>query len=86
MARLLRRNYSETSFLKVISISFLKQVLFVSSILRKSSWEKFETMVDSSLKIEVAVLVVVGRMSLAFLDFFPFLFPMEGKAVILSTS
>ena len=55
MARLLRRNCSETSFLKVISISFLKKVLFVSSILRNSSWEKFETMVDSSLEMEVVM-------------------------------
>ena len=53
------RNCSETSFLKVISIYFLKEVLFVSSILRKSSWDKFETMVDSSLEMEVIVLVVV---------------------------
>ena len=59
MARLLRRNCSETSFLKVISISFLKEVFFVSRNLRKSSWEKFETMVDSSLEMEVIVLVVV---------------------------
>ena len=59
MARLLRRNCSATLFLKVISISFLKEVLFVSSILRKLSWEKFETMVDSSFEMEVVVLVVV---------------------------
>ena len=59
MARLLRRKCSETSFLKVISIYFLKEVLFVSSILRKSSWDKFETMVDSSLEMKVIVLVVV---------------------------
>ena len=86
MARLLRRNCSATSFLKVVSIYFLKEVLFVSSILRKLSWEKFETMVDSSFEIEVVVLVVVEGMSLDFLDVFPFLFPMAGKAVILSTS
>ena len=86
MARLLRRNCSATSFLKVVSIYFLKEVLFVSSILRKLSWEKFETMVDSSFEIEVVVLVVVEGMSLDFLDVFLFLFPMVGKAVILSTS
>ena len=86
MARLLRRNCSATSFLKVVSIYFLKEVLFVSSILRKLSWEKFETMVDSSFEIEVVVLVVVEGMSLDFLDVFLFLFPMVGKSVILSTS
>ena len=86
MARLLRRNCSATSFLKVVSIYFLKEELFVSSILRKLSWEKFETMVDSSFEIEVVVLVVVEGMSLDFLGVFPFLFPMVGKAVILSTS
>ena len=38
---------------------FLKEVLSVSGILRKSSWDKFETMVDSSFEIEVVVLVMV---------------------------
>ena len=66
--------------LKVVSISFLKEVLFVSSTLRKSSWEKLETMVDSSFEMEVVVLVVDKWMSLVFFNVFLFLFSMAGKA------
>ena len=72
MARLLSRNFSATLSLKVDSISFLKEVLLISSILRKSSWEKLNTMLDSSFEIEVVVLVVVELMSLVF--FMSFLF------------
>ena len=38
---------------------FFKEVLFVSSILKKPSWEKFEIMVNSSFEMEVIMLVVV---------------------------
>ena len=72
IARLLSRNCSVTSSLKVYSSSFLKELLLISSILRKSSWEKLNTMVDSSFEIEVVVLVVVEWMSLVF--FMSFLF------------
>ena len=58
----------------------------MSSIFRKSSWEKLETIVDSSFEIEIVVLVVVEWMSLDLLEVFPFLFPMAGKVVVLSTS
>ena len=56
---LFSRNCSATSFLKEDSISFLKELLLVSSILRKSSLEKLDTMVDSSLEMEAVVLAVV---------------------------
>ena len=87
IARLFSRNCSATSSLKEDSIYFLKEVLLVSSILRKSSCEKLYTMVDSSLEMEAVVLVVVECVSLVFLcEIFPILFPMSGKALILSTS
>ena len=66
MARLLIRNCSVTSFLKVDSISFLKEVLLDPIILRKSSWDKLDIMVDSSFEMEVIVLVMVEWMSLVF--------------------
>ena len=85
--RLFSRNCSATSSLKEDSISFLKELLLVLSILRKSLWEKLDTMVDSSLEMEAVVLVVVECISLVFLcDMFPFLLPMFGKVLILSTS
>ena len=44
-------------------------------------------MVDSSLEMEVVVLVVVECISFVFLcDVFPFLFPISRKVLILSTS
>ena len=58
----------------------------MSSSFRKSSLEKLETVVDSSFEIEVVVLVVVEWMSFDLLKVFPFLFPMTGKVVVLSTS
>ena len=48
--------------------------------------EKLDTMVDSSFEMEAVVLVVVEWMSLVFFYVFPFLLPMAGKALILSTS
>ena len=58
----------------------------MSSIFRKLSWEKLETAVDYSFEIEVVVLVVVEWMLIDLLEVFPFLFPMTGKVVVLSTS
>ena len=40
-------------------MSFLKELLLASIILRRTSWDKLDTMVDSSLEIEAVVLVVV---------------------------
>ena len=37
---------------------FLEESIVSASILRKSSWEKLDTMVDSSLEMEAVVLVV----------------------------
>ena len=67
MARLLRLNFSATSSLKLDTISFLKEVLLISIILRKSLWEKLYTMVDSSFQMEKVVLVVGEWISLVFL-------------------
>ena len=41
-----------TSFLKENSISSLNAVFFLSNVLRKSSWEKDDTMVDASFVTE----------------------------------
>ena len=71
--RLFIHNCSVTFSLKEDSMSFLKELLLVSSILSKSSWDKLDTMVDSSLKMEAVVLVMVECISLIFLcDIFPF--------------
>ena len=79
IARLFSRNCSATSSLKEDLMSFLKELLLVSSILRKSSWDKLDTMVDSSLDMEAVVLVVVECILFVFLcDIFPF-FPMSEK-------
>ena len=59
MARFFSRNCSASSYLKVDSNSFLKEVLLVSSILRKSSSEKLVTMVNSSFEMEAVMLLVV---------------------------
>ena len=68
-------------------MSFLKELLLVSSILRKSSWKKLDTMVNSLLEMEVVVLVVVNWISFVHLcEIFLFLFPMSRKILILSTS
>ena len=50
---------SVTSSLKDGLSSFLKVALLVSIILRKSSLEKLDTIVDSSLYIDAVVFVVV---------------------------
>ena len=87
ITRLFSRKCLATSSLKKASMSFLKELLLISSILGKSSWEKLDTMVDSSLEMEAVVLVVVELISLLFLcDIFPFLFPMSKKLLILSIS
>ena len=39
-------------FLNEASISSLNVVLFLSNILRRSSWENYETIVDSSFVME----------------------------------
>ena len=72
MARLFCGNCSAISSLKVDSISFLKAVLLVSSILRKSLWEKLDTMVYSLFEMETVILVVVEWISLVFFMFFLF--------------
>ena len=59
IARLFNRNCSVTSSLKDGLSSFLKVALLVSIILRKSSLEKLDTIVDSSLYIDAVVFVVV---------------------------
>ena len=74
IARLFRRNCSATSFLNGDSSSFLKDLLLLSSIFLKSSWEKLDTLVDSSFEMEVVVLVVVEWMSLVCLEVFLFCF------------
>ena len=58
----------------------------MSRIFRKSSREKLEILVDASFEMEVVVLVVVEWMSLVFVEVFPFLFPMVGKVLGLSSS
>ena len=86
IARSFKRNGSATSFLDEDSSSFLKDLLLLSSIFRKSSREKLETLVESSFEMEVVVLVVVEWMSLVVLEVFPFLLPMVGNVLGLSTS
>lgn len=58
IAKLFSHSCSETSSLNDDSI-FFKILLLVSSILRKSSWEKLDTMLNSSLDMDVVVFVVV---------------------------
>ena len=70
---------SATSSLKVVSISFLKSLLFIYSIFRKLLCEKEEAMVDSSLDRDIVALVLVDSRLLVFVEGIPFLFSIVGK-------
>ena len=59
ITKLFSLSCSVTSSLKDGLSSFLKVALLVSIILRKSSLEKLDTIVDSSLDIDAVVFVVV---------------------------
>ena len=72
--KLFNRSCLATSSLNNVSISFFKVLLFVSSIFRKSSCDKLETMVDSSLDSDVVVLVLVEFRSVCLFGRFYFLF------------
>ena len=70
---------SATSLLKVVSIYFLKSLLFIYSIFRKLLCEKEEAMVDSSLDRDIVALVLVDSRLLVFVEGIPFLFSIVGK-------
>jgi len=74
-----------TSCLKDASISALKDVLFFSNILRKSSWENDEMIVDSSFVMDAVAVVslVVFTMEV---EYFFFLFSRLGNDFVFSMS
>ena len=59
IARLFSLSCSATSTLKDNSNCYLKVLLLVSSILRKLSWGKLDTISDSSLDMDTVVFVVI---------------------------
>ena len=67
-------------------MSFLKALLFVSSVFRKSSCKNEETMVDFLFNMDAVVLVLVDCISLVFVEGFPYLFPIVGNKSLLSRS
>ena len=76
-------SYVTTSFLKEVSISSLNIVLFLSNILRKSSWEKDDTMMASSFVTEVVSEVGLESGAFCLGDCFFFLLSMTGKETSL---
>ena len=70
MAKLFSLSCSTASSWKDDSSSFLKVLLLIFFILRKSSWEKLNTMLDSSLDMDAVVFVVVDWVSVVSWKFF----------------
>ena len=86
MAKLFSLSCSTASSWKDDSSFFLKVLLLILIILRKSSWEKLNTMLDSSLDMDVVVFVAVDWMSVVFFEVFCYLLRKVGKYSLFSRS
>ena len=75
-----------TYFLKKASISSLNIILCFSNILRKSSWEKDDTMVEASFVTEAVADVVLESNYFCLGDILLFLLSVLGNKTPLSMS